>query len=124
MILRQILLSMLEALPSFHHQGLFWLDPIMIGRHSSKQILAFWLLDNSLLEDFQGYKLSFLYSPFAHPVHILCVYTICFFTEFKVDKQILEDTFCRATLLFISLINGVWLGKGMGVLDCGVGCVI
>lgn len=26
----------------------------MIGRHSSKQILAFWLLDNSLLEDFQG----------------------------------------------------------------------
>ncbi|KAL6324594.1 hypothetical protein AAG906_013406 [Vitis piasezkii] len=108
---------MLEALPSFHHQGLFWLDPIMIGRHSSKQILAFWLLDNSLLEDFQGSVKAWTVD---HALSVL----VPSFEENPISQAPTIISFGLATLLFIPLINGVWLGKGMGVLDCGVGCVI
>ncbi|TQD69797.1 hypothetical protein C1H46_044671 [Malus baccata] len=36
--LLQILLSVPEAVSSSHRQGLFSLDPIMMGRHSSQQI--------------------------------------------------------------------------------------
>ena len=63
-------------------------------------------LQNEKLISKMGIEIDFVF------LFFLCVFCI------------LEDTFCRATLLFIYFTCRVWLERGMGVMDYGVGFVI